>query len=95
MESLNAASFAPFTTSAAPGEFITLYGSNLAASITAASSVSYPTSLGGVSVSINRLLAPVYKVTPGRVDMIVPSTPWILRIMQRSRGTIAEPLPTQ
>jgi len=69
---VNAASFAPFTTSVAPGEFISLYGANLASAITVANTVPYPKSLGGVSVTINGLSAPVYKVTPGRVDVIVP-----------------------
>ncbi|MEI9976435.1 MAG: hypothetical protein WDO73_32890 [Ignavibacteriota bacterium] len=53
----NSASNAPFTTGIAPGELITLYGTNLAAATTVAQAP-FPTSgLGGVQVTIGGLPA--------------------------------------
>jgi uncharacterized protein (TIGR03437 family) len=69
---VNAASSAPFTAGIAPGELITLYGANLASSTTVASSLPFPTKLGGVQVLINNIAAPVYVVSPGQVSAIVP-----------------------
>jgi uncharacterized protein (TIGR03437 family) len=69
---VNAASFAPFTAGIAPGELITLYGSNLAASSVTASGLPFPTTLNNVQVRINGTLAPIYYVTPGQISVIVP-----------------------
>jgi len=68
----NAASSAPFTASIAPGELITLYGSNLAADTAVATSTPFPTTLAGVQVTINGTLAPIYYVSPGQASVIVP-----------------------
>jgi uncharacterized protein (TIGR03437 family) len=70
---VNAASFSPFTSGVAPGEFITIFGNNLAPSTLVASSVPYPTMLNGVQVIINGVAAPLYFVTPGQIAAIVPS----------------------
>jgi uncharacterized protein (TIGR03437 family) len=69
---VNAASSAPFTTQIAPGELITLYGSNLASSPLVASTVPYPTTLGKVQVMINGTAAPIYYVAPTVVSVWVP-----------------------
>lgn len=69
---VNAASFAPFTAGIAPGELITIYGSNLASGQATAPGIPFPTSLGGVQVSINNTPAPIYYVTPGQISVIVP-----------------------
>jgi uncharacterized protein (TIGR03437 family) len=70
---VNAASFSPFTTGIAPGEFIALYGSNLVAgSPQTASVLPFPTTLGGVQVMINNLPAPIYYVSSTQVLAIVP-----------------------
>ena len=69
---LNAGSFAPFTAGVAPGELITIFGSNLAQGTTVASSIPFPTTLGNVQVMINGLSAPLYYVTSGQIAAIVP-----------------------
>jgi uncharacterized protein (TIGR03437 family) len=71
---VNAASSAPFTSGIARGELITLYGANLAASTTVASSLPFPATLAGVQVLINNVPAPVYVVSPGQVSALVPSS---------------------
>lgn len=70
---VNAASSAPFTAAIAPGELITLYGSGLAARTVVASTLPFPTTLGGVQVFINNVAAPIYVVSSGQVSVIVPS----------------------
>jgi len=67
----NAGSSAPFTSGIANGELITLYGSNLASS-TAVAGIPFPTTLGGVQVSINGINAPIYYVSSTQVSVIVP-----------------------
>jgi hypothetical protein len=68
----NAASSAPFTAGVAPGEFITLYGSNLAASEQVASSLPFPTTLNDVQVLINNVPSPIYYVSANQISVIVP-----------------------
>ncbi len=68
---VNAASYAPFTAGIAPGELITLYGSNLAPS-TATASIPFPSTLNKVQVKINGVAAPIYYVTLGQISAIVP-----------------------
>jgi uncharacterized protein (TIGR03437 family) len=68
---VNSASNAPFTASIAPGELLTLYGTNLAGSTNVAG-IPFPPSLGGVQVSIGGLPAPIYYVSPGQISAIVP-----------------------
>lgn len=84
---VNAASSAPFTTGVAPGELITLYGTNLASSTTVASAP-FPTQLGNVSVSINNRPAPIYYVSPTQVSVIVPyQTELTFANIQLTNGT--------
>lgn len=68
----NAASYAPFTAGISPGELITIYGSNLASGPETAPGIPFPTTLGGVQVSINNTPAPIYYVAPGQISVIVP-----------------------
>jgi uncharacterized protein (TIGR03437 family) len=68
---VNGASFAPAGDSIAPGEFITLFGSNLAPN-TQTSTPPYPPSLGGVSVLINGRQAPIYLISAGQINALVP-----------------------
>jgi uncharacterized protein (TIGR03437 family) len=70
---VNAASFSPFTAGVSNGEFITIFGTNLAAGTVVASSVPYPTKLGNVQVMINGVAAPIYFVSSRQVAVIVPS----------------------
>ncbi len=70
---VNAGSFAPFTATWAPGELLTLYGSNLAPDpLTVAPQVPFPTTLDGVQVMVNGVPAPIYYTTPGQISAIVP-----------------------
>ena len=69
---VNAATYAPVGDNIAPGEFITIFGSGLAAGSATAGSLPFPTSLGGVSVSIGGIPAPIYHVEPGQAICIVP-----------------------
>lgn len=69
---VNAASSAPFTARIAPGELLTLYGQNLAASLVVSPSIPFPNTLGKVQVLVNGLAAPLYYVSPTQVSAIVP-----------------------
>ena len=69
---VNAASSAPFTARIAPGELLTLYGSNLASSLVVAPSIPFSTSLGNVQVTINGVAAPIYYVSATQISAIVP-----------------------
>lgn len=68
----NAANYAPITNPIAPGEMINLYGTGLAPSTQVASGAPFPASLGGVSVSIGGVAAPMYYVSPNEIVCIVP-----------------------
>ncbi len=68
---VNAASSAPFTAFLSPGEFITLYGTGLAPTTNSAS-LPFPNKLNGVQVLINQVPAPIYYVSPGQINVIVP-----------------------
>ncbi|HTS27524.1 MAG TPA: hypothetical protein VMH81_16725 [Bryobacteraceae bacterium] len=82
---VNAASFAPFTASVSPGEFLSLFGTGLSSQTLQAQSLPFGTSLGGVSVNISwfdsngnlqSALAPVQLVSPTLINIVVPySTP--------------------
>jgi uncharacterized protein (TIGR03437 family) len=70
---VNAASFSPFTAGVSGGEFLTLYGANLAPAGTSIfSGNSFPTTLNGVQITVNGTPAPIYYVTPGQVAFVVP-----------------------
>jgi uncharacterized protein (TIGR03437 family) len=68
---VNSASDAPFTASIAPGELLTVYGSNLA-DATQVAGIPFPMSLGNVQVNIGGLPAPIYYVSSGQISAIVP-----------------------
>lgn len=69
---LNAGSNAPAGDAISPGEFITIYGTGLAVAPATATALPFPTSLGGVSVSINGALAPIDFVSAAQINCIVP-----------------------
>jgi uncharacterized protein (TIGR03437 family) len=73
---LSAADGAPFV---APGSFVSLYGSNLAAAPQPATSEPLPPTLGGVTLQIvdsagNRQTAPLSYVSPGLINFVLPQT---------------------
>lgn len=67
---VNAASYTPFTTGVAPGELITIFGTNLTTGNFV--DATFPTTLGTVTVTINGKLAPIYVATPTQISAIVP-----------------------
>jgi uncharacterized protein (TIGR03437 family) len=70
---LNAANWDPVTAGLAPGELITLYGTNLASSTLAnAGGTPFGTSLGTTQVLVNGAPAPIYDISPTKVDAIMP-----------------------
>jgi uncharacterized protein (TIGR03437 family) len=70
---VNAASYAPFTAGVSRGELITLFGTNIGPStVQVASTIPFPTTLGGVQVLINNRPAPIYYVSSTQVSVIVP-----------------------
>jgi uncharacterized protein (TIGR03437 family) len=70
---VNAASSSPFTAQISPGEVISLYGTGFpAANQTLTAGLPFPTNLGGVQVMINGVAAPVYAISPGQVNAVVP-----------------------
>lgn len=68
---VNAASNAPAGEPISPGEFIAIYGSGLAGS-TVTATPPYTNNVGGVSVSIGGLPAPIYYVSSTLIDCLVP-----------------------
>ncbi len=72
---VNGASFAPPTTSLAPGEFIALFGnfgSGIPAGGVTAPAGPFPEVLSQVQVTINGVLAPIYFVSPTQINVITP-----------------------
>jgi uncharacterized protein (TIGR03437 family) len=69
---VNAASFSPFTAGISGGEFLTLFGSNLAPGTDIFTSAPFPTTLNGVQVLVNGVAAPIYYVTTGELAFVVP-----------------------
>jgi uncharacterized protein (TIGR03437 family) len=71
---VNAASYQPITASLAPGELIVLTGSGLysGSGILVAPSGAFPTTLGGVSVTIDGTPCAIYYVSGGQLAVVVP-----------------------
>ena len=69
---LNAASFAPPTYPISGGTLLSLFGSGLAPSEATAETTPLPTSLAGISVTINRVLAPLFFVSAGQINLQTP-----------------------
>ncbi len=69
---LNAASFAPPTAPISGGTLLSLFGSGLANTTAEAGSVPLPTQLGGVTVTVNGVPAPLFFVSPGQVNIQTP-----------------------
>jgi uncharacterized protein (TIGR03437 family) len=67
---VNAATSAPAPVS--PGSLISIYGTSLAQTTGGATSTPLPASVGGTSVNINGVAAPVIFVSPNQVNVQVP-----------------------
>jgi uncharacterized protein (TIGR03437 family) len=87
---VNAASFAPVGNSISPGEFVTLFGTNLAA-VTESAGAPFPPNVAGVSVLINGLPAPIYLVSSGQINALVPyaTTGPTASIVVNNNGTLS------
>jgi uncharacterized protein (TIGR03437 family) len=71
---VNSGNLAPITNPIAPDEFITLFGSGLASAEAVATSLPFPTNLGNVTVTVNGVQAPLYYVSPGQIEALVPAS---------------------
>ncbi len=70
---LNGASFAPVGNPIAPGQFISLFGTGIGpANAVVAPAVPFPTTLGGVTVSVQGRPAPLYFVSANQISALVP-----------------------
>jgi uncharacterized protein (TIGR03437 family) len=89
---VNAASGAPITASLAPGETISLYGSNLAKVTMNGPAGPAPNNLGGTQVTINGIAAPLYYVSSTQINAVVPwetSTAQLATIQVSNNGTLS------
>src|SRR5580698_2910605 len=68
---LNGASFATGQP-VAPGSLVSIFGTNLASTSSAATSVPLSTSLGGVKVTFNNIAAPLNYVSGGQINAQMP-----------------------
>ena len=66
---VNAASYAP---DASPGSLIAIFGDDLATGTDAAKSAPWPSTLAGATLTLNGRLMPLYYVSPGQVNAMVP-----------------------
>jgi uncharacterized protein (TIGR03437 family) len=70
---VNAASYQPVIAGVAPGELITLFGSDLASTTMAVTGGEpVPLSLGGVSTTLDGIPCPVFAVSPSQISILVP-----------------------
>src|SRR5262249_13828098 len=85
---LNAASNLP---SIAPGSLISIYGSNLAASTATAGTIPLPLTLGGASVTINGVTAPLLYASSTQINAQVPFEiqPGTANLVITSGGTVS------
>jgi uncharacterized protein (TIGR03437 family) len=74
---VNAASYAtggPSGKAVATGSIVSVFGRNLATVTQSASALALPTSLGGTSVTVNGIAAPLFFVSPNQVNLQLPSS---------------------
>ncbi len=91
----NVASYDPVTSPIAPGEFLILYGSNLASSTSIASGLPLLTTMATTSVSVNGVPAALYYVSPTQIDLIVPfeiAPPALAQIVVTNGSTASSPI---
>jgi uncharacterized protein (TIGR03437 family) len=67
---VNAGSSAPFTAQFAPGELVSIYGTNLAS--TTATDLTLPTTLGGTEVLVNGSQTQMSYVSPTQINAVIP-----------------------
>jgi uncharacterized protein (TIGR03437 family) len=67
-------SAASFSQPVAPGSIVSIFGTNLADAVHSAQSTPLPANLGGTSVTIGGVSAPLFYVSPGQVNAQAPSS---------------------
>jgi len=68
----SASNSASFTTSAAPGGILSIFGTQLAPATASAPSLPLPTMLAGTTVTIGGVSAPLYYVSPMQLNVQIP-----------------------
>jgi uncharacterized protein (TIGR03437 family) len=88
---VNAASFAPFTAGVSNGEVISIFGTNLSSKTVIASSLPLSTQMNNVQVIINGVAVPLFFVSSGQINALVPSgNPYSLaQIQVNNNGTLS------
>ncbi len=61
-----------FGAAQAPGSIIAVYGANLASQAVVNTNLPLPTTLGGTSVLVGGIPAPLYYVSPGQINLQIP-----------------------
>ncbi|MGH9837853.1 MAG: hypothetical protein ACREEM_03625, partial [Blastocatellia bacterium] len=69
---VSAASYAP-SAAVAPDSIVAAFGAKLATGTALATTLPLPTTLGGTAVRVNGQLAPLFFVSPGQVNYVIPS----------------------
>ncbi len=69
---INAGAFAPPTYPVSPGALLSLFGAGLAPMTALADGTPLPTSLAGVSVTVNGVPAPLFFVSAGQINLQTP-----------------------
>ncbi len=69
---VSAASYAP-SAAVAPDSIVAAFGAKLATGTALATTLPLPTTLGGTTVRVNGQLAPLFFVSPGQVNYVIPS----------------------
>ncbi len=84
----NTAGFAPVGNPAAPGAYLSLFGSNLAPR-TQTAVLPFPTTLAGVQVLVNDRPAPIYVASPTQMIALVPqaTAPGTATLVVNNNGT--------
>lgn len=73
----------------APGTIASLFGTGMATTTATATEVPLPVSLGGVTVRLNGIAAPLYFVSAGQINFMIP---WDLANQQQVSVTVSTPL---
>jgi uncharacterized protein (TIGR03437 family) len=80
----------------APGSWVTIYGANLSSQTATAGAIPLPNLLGGVEVSVGDLPMPLYYVSSGQVNGVLPkalSPGVVYQLVIRRDGVPSVPLP--
>jgi uncharacterized protein (TIGR03437 family) len=71
---------------AAPGEFVTIYGANLATTTQLAAAQPYPTQLADVQVLVDGTAVPIEYISPTQINIVYPGVPPALTKLTVTNG---------